>query len=54
MGSEWEDEETVKFQKVVRLWHGLVVNEGQNQSGKLQKDYTDAKEAYNCIVPYMA
>ena len=51
-GSEWEDEEVVKLQKVGGLWHGLAVNEGQTQSGKPHKDYADAKEAYNCFVPY--
>ena len=34
------------------LWHGLAINEAQSQSGKLHKDYADAKEAYNCIIPY--
>ena len=42
----------VKLQKVGGLWHGLAVNEGQTQSGKLHKDYADAKEAYNCVVTY--
>ena len=30
----------------------MAVNEGQTQSGKPHKDYADAKEAYNCVVPY--
>ena len=52
--SDWEDEEEVKLQKVGGLWHGLAVNEGQRKSGKLHKDYVDAKEAFNCIIPYGA
>ena len=51
-GSEWEDEEEVKLQKVGGLWHGLAINEAQSQIGKPQKDYTDSKEAYNCVIPY--
>ena len=38
--------------KVGGLWHGLAVNEGQTKSGKPRKDYADAKEAFNCVIPY--
>ena len=51
-GSEWEDEAEVKLQKAGGLWHGLAINEAQRQSGKPHKDYADAKEAYNYIIPY--
>ena len=50
-GNEWEDEEEVKLEKVSGLWHGLAINEAQSQSGKPHKDYADAKEAYNCVIP---
>ena len=49
--SDWEDEEEEKLQKVAGLWHGLAVNEGQTNSGKPHKDYADAKEAFNCVIP---
>ena len=51
-GSEWEDEEEVKLEKVGGLWHGLAINKAQSQSGKPHKDYADAKGAYNCVIPY--
>ena len=51
-GSEWEDEEEVKLQNVGGLWHGLAINKAQSQSGKPHKDYADAKETYNCVIPY--
>ena len=38
--------------KVGGLWHGLAVNEGQTKSGKPHNDYADAKEAFNCVIPY--
>ena len=34
------------------LCHGLAVNEGQTRSGQPHKDYADAKEAFNCVIPY--
>ena len=45
--SDCEDEVEVKLQKVGGLWNGLAVNEGQTESGKLHKDYADAKKAFN-------
>ena len=51
-GSEWEDKEEVKLTKVGGLWHGLAVNEGQTKSRKPHKDDADAKEAFNCVIPY--
>lgn len=41
----------MKLQKVGGLWHELAVNKGQTQCGKPHKDYADAKEAYNCVIP---
>ena len=42
----------MKLTKVGGLWHGLAGNEGQTKSGKPYKDYADAKEALNCVIPY--
>ena len=50
--SDWEDKEEVKVQKVGGLCHGLAVNEGQTKSGKPHKDYSDAKQAFNCVFSY--
>ena len=38
--------------KKKKKWQGLAVNEGQTKSGKPHKDYADAKEAFNCVIPY--
>ena len=46
------DNQRILLQKVGGLWHGLAINQGQTKVGKGHKDYRDAKDSYNCVIPY--
>ena len=36
----------------MNLWPALAINEGQTDVGGVHKDYKDAKDSFNCVIPY--